>query len=396
MRRLDLTEGAPSSPYPDLTSAEAQALQATGLAVVSRAPGDTVWHVAADTKVGVARIDDLQVTVRPKVGIERLVFLMGYALNPQFWRDHSVLLDVEDDLAGALAHAFSRFARKALEQGLLQGYVHVDDTLPVLRGRIRTADQVSRRFGIGLPLEVSFDEFTVDIVENRLLLSAAERLLRIPDVDAQVRPVLQRLRLTLADVSPLPRGVKPPQWIPSRLNTRYQPALALAELILAGDSFEQRAGNVSVTGFVFDMWKVYEDFVCVALREALSPLGGQSQMQFRTHLDEARRVALQPDFVWSFMGMPALVADAKYKSERYEGFPNADVYQLLAYCTRLNLQHGHLIYAKGNERPVVHDIRGTDVRIHCHALDLEQPPAALIDQVRTLALGMTRADPVSA
>lgn len=385
MRRLDLTEGAPSAPYPDLTSAEARALQATGLAVVSQTPGDTVWHVAADTKVGVARVDDLQVTVTPKVGIERLVFLMGYALNPKWWRDHSVLLDVEDDLAGALAHAFSRFALKALEHGLLQGYVHVDDSLPVLRGRIRVADQIARRFGIDLPLEVSFDEFTVDTVENRLLLSATERLLRRRGANAQLRPVLQRIRLTLADVTPLPRGVKAPEWVPSRLNARYQPALALAELILAGDSFEQRAGETSVTGFVFDMWKIYEDFVCVALKEALVPLGGQSHLQYGTHLDAERRVPLRPDFVWSHEGAPAVVADAKYKAEKYDGFPNADVYQMLAYCTRLGLRQGHLIYAKGNEQAVVHHVLGADIRIHCHSLDLDQPPTALLRQISTLA-----------
>lgn len=390
MRHLELTEGAPPAPRPDLTSAEVDALQATELAAVSRAPGDAAWNVAAGAKVGVARIDDLQVTVRPKVGIHRLVFLMGYARNPRFWRDHSVLLDVEDDLPDALAYAFSRYASKALEQGLLQGYLHVEDSLPVLRGRIRVADQISRRFGVGIPLEVSFDDFTVDIVENRLLLSATERLLRMPGVDRQVRPTLQRIRLKLADVSPLPRGVKTPEWVPSRLNVRYQSALALAELILAGNSFEHRAGQMSVTGFVFDMWKIYEDFVCVALKEALASRGGQSHLQYPTHLDRARHVALRPDFVWSYEGEPAIVADAKYKAEKYDGFPNADVYQLLAYCTRLGLRHGHLVYARGNEQSVVHDIHGADVRIHCHTLDLDQPPVALLDQVRILAHEMAR------
>lgn len=390
MRHLELIEGSPAALQSDLSSDEIEALHATELAVVSRTPDQTAWTVSAGSKVGVARIGDLQITVRPKVGIQRLIFLMGYARHPNFWRDHVVTLDAEDGLPDALAHAFSRFARSALDQGLLQGYRHVEDSLPVLRGRVRVADQVSRRFGIGIPLEVSFDEFTVDIAENQLLRSATERLLLAPSVDSQVRPTLQRIRLKLADVSPIPRGMPTPEWTPTRLNVRYQPALALAELILAGDSIEHRAGTTSVTGFAFDMWKIYEDFVCVALREALAPFGGQSHLQYGTHLDVARRVSLRPDFVWSYAGEPTIVADAKYKAEKYDGFPNADVYQLLAYCTRLGLRNGHLVYAKGNEEPVVHDIRGADVRIHCHALDLDQPPTLLLDQVQTLAHRMAR------
>ena len=182
--------------------------------------------------------------------------------------------------------------------------------------------------------------------------------------------------------------MKPPAWVPSRLNVRYQHALALAELILAGDSFEQRFGEVAMSGFVLDMWKIYEDFVCVALREALAPYGGESKLQHLTHLDVGRRVTLKPDFVWFRGGRPAIVADAKYKAEKYDGFPNADVYQLLAYCTRLGLGDGHLIYAKGNETAAVHDIDGTDVRVHCHALDLDQAPRELLRQVERAAAAL--------
>ena len=101
--------------------------------------------------MGVARIGGLQVTVRRKVPIDRLVFMMGYAEKPEFWRDQSVLLDSDLDLADALAESFRRLATKALEQGLLHGYRSVDDALPVLRGRIRVGDQIHVVTGSGFP-----------------------------------------------------------------------------------------------------------------------------------------------------------------------------------------------------------------------------------------------------
>lgn len=383
MRRLTLTEGAPAHPI-GLSSEEAQALAAVELALVNRSPGSDMWMVTAGSKVGVARIGDLQVTVRPKMAIDRLIFLMGYAKQPTFWRDHSVFLDVDTDLPEALAHAFARLASKALEQGLLQGYRTVEDSLPVLRGRIRVRDQISLRHGVGLPLEVTYDDFSVDISENQILLAAATRLMRMPGLTKSARRLVQRLRLQLVGVAELERGARLPTWLPSRLNVRYHAPLRLAELILAGDSFEQRVGDLQVSGFVFDMWKIFEDFVCIALQEALAPCGSAS-LQHRMHLDHADQVRISPDLLWTGFDGRQVVADAKYKAARPAGFPQADLYQLLAYCTVLGLATGHLVYAKGNEAAIAHQVRGAGVVIHCHTLDLDRAPSELLHQIADLA-----------
>lgn len=384
MRLLTLTEGT-APEVVALSSDEAEALGAAELAVVTRMPGSADWMVAAGTKVGVARVGALQVSIRPKVAIERLVFLMGYATKPTFWRDHSVLLDVDSDLPEALAHAFVRLANKAIEQGLLQGYKTVDESLPVLRGRVRVADQISRRFGVGLPLEVTYDDFTIDIPENQILLAAVVRLLRMTGLSAGVRRALQRLRLKLTGVTELRRGDGVPTWQPTRLNTRYQPPLRLAELILAGDSFEQRVGDLDVSGFVFDMWKIYEDFVTIALKEALAPYGGSASMQHRMHLDRADQVLMKPDFLWTGRNGHQIVVDAKYKAEKPAGFPQADLYQMLAYCTVLGIPEGHLVYARGNEDAATHRVVGADVAITCHTLNLDAPPEDLLREVGALA-----------
>jgi 5-methylcytosine-specific restriction enzyme subunit McrC len=93
--------------------------------------------------------------------------------------------------------------------------------------------------------------------------------------------------------------------------------------------------------------------------------------------------------VWQRQRRVAAVLDATYKAEASAGYPNADLYQLLAYCTALGLRRGHLVYAKGAGVPAV---RNTEVVIVCHALDLAAPPAGLLAQVRRLAAGLASAD----
>jgi 5-methylcytosine-specific restriction enzyme subunit McrC len=156
--------------------------------------------------------------------------------------------------------------------------------------------------------------------------------------------------------------------------------------VLQATSVEHRPGGVLLNGFLLDMPKLFEDFVTVALREALvAEFGGRVDGQDRHYLDQAAKVVLRPDIVWKVCGSPVAVIDAKYKAEKPAGYPNADLYQLLAYCTVLGLREGHLVYAKGNEEPAHHVVRQSGINIFCHAIDLDQPPEVLLSQMCRLA-----------
>ncbi|MGA6874735.1 hypothetical protein ACO8D0_22940 [Streptomyces pratensis] len=79
--------------------------------------------------------------------------------------------------------------------------------------------------------------------------------------------------------------------------------------------------------------------------------------------------------------------DAKYTFLRGAAPPVEHLYQLLAYCTALGLTHGHLVYAAttSGPAPTDHVIRRSPVTITAHALNLNEPPAALLAQTAALA-----------
>jgi len=345
------------------------------------------WDLSAAGKVGAARIGDSEIHIAPKLAVPRLLFLVGYAEHGARWSEDDVHVQGSDDVVAALGQALWRQVARAVHQGLLPGYVTVEETSPVLRGRLLEAAQLHRRHGLAFPLEIRHDEFTLDIPENQILRTACKRMLVAPRVDGQSQQMLRRLLRDFADVTPLARWQGIPAWLPTRLNARYQPALRLAEMVLRATSIEHGPGGVGVTGFLLDMPLVFEEFVTVALREALvSRYGGRLEGQDRSYfLDEANRVSLRPDIVWYLDGRPVAVADAKYKSESSAGYPNADLYQMLAYCTALKLPRGHLIYAKGAGAAVRHVVREAGVEIFGHALDLDLEPAMLLGQMRDLA-----------
>jgi 5-methylcytosine-specific restriction enzyme subunit McrC len=388
LRRIVLDELDREGQLAAIDGAHAGALAGTRL--VEARQDRAGWRLVPTGRVGSVRIGDVQVEVRPKekVGLTRLLFLLGYARDPG-WRPESVLAHRDDDLWPALAESLVRLTRAALSPGVLQGYRTVDDSLRTVRGRIRIGDQITRRPGQMVPIEVTYDEFTVDIAENRILRTALRRMQGVPRLSDAARAGLGHLDGQLAGVSIIAPGMRLPEWRPDRRNSRYVPALRLAEVVLANTSAETGPHGLQMASFVVDMASVYEDFVGTALTEALARYPGGTRLQHPARLDLPQPdgrpgIRMAVDIVHTVRGRPTLVLDAKYKAASPTGaYPNADHYQMLAYATALQVTTVWLVYANGphGARRIAH----SDVTIMEHSLDLSAHPADLLTQTDHLA-----------
>jgi 5-methylcytosine-specific restriction enzyme subunit McrC len=180
---IELDELGPPADLP-LTPGEGRLLAASQVVTAVPSPYQPgSWHVAAAGQVGTARIGDMTVHIRPKVPVARLLFLLGYSSHGAAWQPGTVPIASAPDLVPAIAQALWRQTERALHQGLLPGYVAVEESSPVLRGRLRESVQLGARHGLPLPLEIRHDEFTVDIPENQILRAACARMLAVPRVD---------------------------------------------------------------------------------------------------------------------------------------------------------------------------------------------------------------------
>nr|WP_277606044.1 hypothetical protein [Glycomyces sp. L485] len=334
-------------------------------------------------KVGAVRIGDLDVQVRPKISIARLLFLIGYAKKPGFLFDDASGVP-EADLWPALAESLIRYTARALNHGPIQAYSAVDATLPLVRGRLRLADQVAIRPGQLFPLEVRHDEYTSDTPENRLLRTALHRMATVPRLSEQARKGLAQLDAELDGVQVITEPVNFPHWIPTRLNAHYLDALRIADIVLRHQSIENRPDGLNVASFVVTMDRVFEDFVTIALAEALARFPGRAECQLNAHLDQQRHVEIRADLVHLVNDRAAAVVDAKYKLQD-TGHTNPDHFQILAYCTALGATTGCLVYAHGPTGPKRLQIQNSPINIIRYPLDLDAPPTSILKQIADLA-----------
>ena len=271
MRKIDLAEYKQSGPH-TLSVRERDALtDAVPSLSFTTARGKTdSYYLTPGSTVGAIEIGDLSVRIEPKIGITQLLSLACYAIGKVKFQASDFNFPDAYALPDVLALALARAARSAFSRGLLHGYVTEEEALHTVRGRIRFDDQIRRRFGVPLPIEVRYDDFTDDIMANRLVKAAARRLGRMPLRSPDARRNLGWVTGMLDNVSLvdfLRNDV--PKVTFDRLNEHYRNVVELSRLVLQQNAFESRRGDVRASGFLMDMNAVFQEFLTVALREAL-------------------------------------------------------------------------------------------------------------------------------
>ncbi len=317
--------------------------------------------------VGVIQVPGLQVEVLPKIdeadpngkgekdlqARSNLLYMLSVAGQvPVRERDVARLASRKASLSEALASIFADRLRRELLRGPERAYIRREENLRRFKGKLLIAQQVLHNAAHRERFFCRFDEFSDDTLMNRIFRTACRVLLN----SAHTPSTQDRLRhcLLLLD------GVEDvfvhdelfDQITITRHNERFADVLHFCRLILQGRSPTVRSGRERSFSLLFDMNRVFEDFVAAFLKKQVIPhldgyrLYPQAKSQ-RRHLmrdrDRDRGVLLlKPDILIASNGRQ-LVLDTKWKQ-----FSNTvgsdDLYQLYAYTKRYACRRSVLLY----------------------------------------------------
>ncbi len=349
---------------------------------------EDAYDLTPGSWVGSINLGSISIIISPKVPVSRVLFLILYSIEKIGWRDEDFEFAEERDLTEVLAFAFAHRLKLLVSRGLYRGYRSEQAALPMVRGRILFAQQVRNRYGAFLPVELSFEEHTADVEENRILRAAIHALGRGSIKSAEANTILQRLDHDFDGVTNVSYPASSiPTIIYSRLNEHYRPAVELARRILGNRSISLQHGTQSGSAFLVDMNRVFEDFLYLALKNAMALTSldlVQGCSGHKLKLDEEGKYPLLPDISCWAGDCCRFVADVKYKDSDLKEAPNADVYQMLAYCTATQLPAGLLIYAGSRKNDFV-TVRNCGRRIIITSIDLKAPPSGILGQVNEIA-----------
>ena len=141
VHRLELREHEMYRGNVSLDREQLGALTNTARIEVTPSPDeDGAYKLKPSSYIGAVNIGELALVVLPKIPIDRVMFLIAYAMDPKSWRRDSFELARDDDILEGIAFAFAHHTRQAIQRGLVQGYRREEDALNTVRGHIRFGD----------------------------------------------------------------------------------------------------------------------------------------------------------------------------------------------------------------------------------------------------------------
>ena len=359
---------------------------------LNESAGDTLINVGrksikAAKYVGVIRAGDLTIQILPKidylesdVGAERkrpnrqrqeqsaltnLLHMLSYAEDLQLKEERRALTSaMPDDWFELLTYLFARELYTNVLSGPHRDYVRREERLPVMRGKWMISQQLSCHPHERHRFDLAYDEFELNTPLNQVFRYVIEQLLYLSRRAANQR-LLLILRATLMDVKLLPSidASMLDQIQFTRLNERFQTAFSLARLFLKRETLLLSPGCKALYAFVFDMNRLFEDFVWGFLythRKRIFPEKpedihlqkqaiGTSLHLIRDQANEKEHIRLRPDILLhDSLGRTRLVLDTKYKRLGRDAFKpqvaESDLYQMVAYMTRFDCRQSLLLY----------------------------------------------------
>jgi 5-methylcytosine-specific restriction enzyme subunit McrC len=343
-----------------------------------------VFALTARQSAGVIALDDLRLRIAPKVPLTNLFYMLTYAYDLPLFRDEPALLAVGDDLFEFLVAIFVRQVDDLARRGIQRGYVALEENAPALRGRLLLGEHLRRNALQPARFAQRFNDFTADLLENRILKAALWQLSGAvygrPELRRRVRRALSALAgVTLIDG----RTAASAPVVYTRLNARYRTPVNLAQLFLRHLSLEGHAGREPFMAYLLPMAEVFERFVARYLAEQFAAHPRLSvRAQESVWLDEALRERGRLDILLRWAGRPVLIVDTKYKT--FDGAPAAaDRNQMFMYGHALGVGQALLVYA--DERAVAYEARFPGMTLAARSLALNGPLADFRQRCQALA-----------
>ena len=321
--------------------------------------------------------------IRPKVDLTNVFFLLGFRGGLAEWRDEAFTYFRERDFLRALAWAFNAELRRALRYGVARDYLNREEALTTIRGRLNVGRQMERWQTRLYPIECRFQEYSVDLPLNQVINAAQRRLRGIPGLGSTLERLLRQSAAPFTDVDEIEYS---PATLPgiqfTRLNREWEGVWRLAVMILQQQAIRDQTGAVLGTAFTVDMNTLFEKFIEEIVREEAANAGFEFERQAKVVL--TTHVSMKPDLILTSGSDRVAVGDAKYIELNPNGWPHANLYQLLAYCVGLGLPRGLLIYANYRQ-PLAHRVIKAGIDLEVRGINMTLPPALLILEARKAA-----------
>lgn len=200
------------------------------------------------------------------IPIKNIYYMLCYAWDNTLKQEGEELLDTEafENIYNLLSDILIQEVNKLIKGGFVKGYVPYSEELPLVKGKINLSSTIKEQSLIRKRIVCDYDEFSEDIIINRILKSTMNNLLKCNDLSHIYKRQLKILLRNFANVDEL--NLTNISWGRinyNRNNRKYKLLMNVCELINTGLITNEEKGNIKFATYIKDksMAKLYEKFV---------------------------------------------------------------------------------------------------------------------------------------
>ena len=288
---------------------------------------------------------------------KRLVHMLSVALDTKI--SDGTLTNIKWDQNPILEFLIRVFTEKLFDlvrQGLPRNYEAMERDLPAVRGSLNVVRQFTKHAVNPSRLACRFDELTKDITLNQKMKATIWFLFRYSK-DPKNQQRLRELMFLYADIELVAAASLKHKIITlDRTNEKWHWLIKMADMLLT-NQFQSTSGGKSMGfSFLFDMNKLFEEYLSRRIQKIGKKLGYKVELQNREKFcliddqSKDRLFKIKPDIVVKSDEEVIHVIDTKWKrlkpksEERDMDVSNADVYQMMTYGQLHNSQRLTLLY----------------------------------------------------
>ncbi|MDA3938395.1 MAG: McrC family protein [Spirochaetia bacterium] len=246
-----------------------------------------------------------------------------------------------------------------VRKGLKSTYINQEENAKFLKGRLKTSEHIRKNIVHKERFYVAFDEYQVNRIENRLIRTTLEFLYG-KSISSSNKKRLREFLFVFNGIEPIYDIKSSFQNLQiDRQMRAYELVLHWCKLFLHQESFTSLKGKSIAFALLFDMNRVFEDYVAFCLKKKYPESIIQTQVSSEYLIvNPGKEFRLRPDILID----ETIVADTKWKlldsSKTHFGISQSDIYQMYAYGKKYKkTKIVCLIYPKIDNFPVGKELK---------------------------------------
>lgn len=239
-----------------------------------------------------------------------------------------------------------------VKRGIKSDYISKSENSKFLKGRLKLSDHIRKNIVHKERFYVEFDEYRKNRIENRIIKTTIQHLYKKSRSDRN-KQRLREFLFVFDEITPLHDHKSAFKKVHiDRQMKDYEQVIHWCRLFLNNESFSSFKGKSVAFALLFNMNRVFEDYVAHSLRKDPTIFDLRTQVSEQTLLINPNRFHLKPDLKYRQNGVK-VIGDTKWKLLTSEkGMSQSDIYQMYAYGKKYSgINEIHLIYPWSEEFP---------------------------------------------